>query len=59
MIFVSIKLFATDLDGTLLNKNGEMSPANKQAIKERQKKVLYQQLQQVECMRHLVDLLNN
>lgn len=34
MIFVSIKLFATDLDGTLLNKNGEISPANKQAIKE-------------------------
>ena len=32
MIFVSIKLFATDLDGTLLNKNGEISPANKQAI---------------------------
>ena len=32
--FMSIKLFATDLDGTLLNKNGEISPANKQAIKE-------------------------
>lgn len=31
---MSIKLFATDLDGTLLNKNGEISPANKQAIKE-------------------------
>lgn len=59
MIFVSIKLFATDLDGTLLNKNGEISPANKQAIKEMAKKVLYQQLQQVECMRPLVDLLNN
>ena len=27
------KLIAIDLDGTLLNKNGEISPANKQAIK--------------------------
>ena len=27
-------LYVSDLDGTLLNKNGEISPANKQAIKE-------------------------
>lgn len=31
---MSIKLFATDLDGTLLNKQGEISDGNKQAIKE-------------------------
>ena len=31
---MSIKLFATDLDGTLLTPKGEISPKNKQAIRE-------------------------
>lgn len=38
---IDIKLIALDMDGTLLNKNGQISEENRKAIKEAQEKGIY------------------